>query len=60
MTMSMISSVAAASRAEYPIKRDMGSPSVDHSVRPGYVASMRAALCMLLDQEPGRQRRSRW
>jgi hypothetical protein len=30
-------------QAEYPIKRDMGSPSVDHSVRPGYVASMRAA-----------------
>ena len=39
----MIASVAAASRAEYPIKRDMGSPSVDRSVRPGYVASMRAA-----------------
>lgn len=42
MTISMIASVAAASRAEYPIKRDMGSPSVDHSVRPGYVASTRA------------------
>ena len=52
MTLSMISNVAAVSRAKIPIKRDMGSPSVDHSVRPGSVASLRA-LCMLLDQDPG-------
>jgi hypothetical protein len=32
MTASMNSSAAAVSRAKYPIKRDMGSPSVDHSV----------------------------
>src|SRR5688572_16724716 len=51
MTPSMISSAPAVSRAKLPIKRDTGSPSVDHSVRPGSVASLRA-LCMLLNQIP--------
>jgi hypothetical protein len=35
MMASMNSSAAAVSRAKYPIKRDMGSPSVDYSVGPG-------------------------